>query len=151
MLSSSLIFVAKHVYEEALCYISEELRGKICNKANVIYAWINIEEIRKQVLNHSNCKELKSIKGKDKLVFGYVGRMFFVKGINFALKAYNIIVNEMKLRNTEFWVFGEGPMKSWVRRFAKKHKLENKLKDRNEVIAELLQENLKLKKDLGEI
>lgn len=35
--------------------------------------------------------------------------------------------------------------------YKKTEKLENKLKDRNEVIAELLEENLKLKKEFGEI
>lgn len=51
----------------------------------------------------------------------------------------------------------EGAVETFAKKYSKKFgkdkfsKLEERLKDRNEVIAELLQENLKLKKEAGEI
>jgi transposase-like protein len=53
--------------------------------------------------------------------------------------------------------FFEGAVETFTRKPNKKStknkgtKLEERLKDRNEVIAELLQENIKLKNELGEI
>jgi len=51
----------------------------------------------------------------------------------------------------------EGAVETFTKKYSKKFgkdkfsKLEARLKDRNEVIAELLEENLKLKKEAGEI
>jgi transposase-like protein len=67
---------------------------------------------------------------------------------------YRIHPNQFYRWKKEFF---EGAVETFSRKQGKKFredklsKLEKRLKDRNEVIAELLQENLKLKNESGEI
>jgi transposase len=67
---------------------------------------------------------------------------------------YRIHPNQFYRWKKEFF---EGAVETFSRKQSKKFtkdkvtKLEERLKDRNEVIAELLQENLKLKNESGEI
>jgi len=83
-------------------------------------------------------------------------REHFEKGISVPdiCEKYRIHPNQFYLWKKKLF---EGAVTTFSQKFKSKksakktEKLENKLKDRNEVIAELLQENLKLKKDLGEI
>ena len=83
-------------------------------------------------------------------------REHFEKGISVPdiCEKYSIHPNQFYRWKKELF---EGAVETFSRKQSKKFtkdkvtKLEERLKDRNEVIAELLEENIKLKKESGEI
>jgi len=112
--SDALIFVAHHAYNEAMKYLGDKCKI-ITSKSVVIYPGINLNEIRdKRVHTCDVCNEIE---------MAYVGRLFWPKGITYTLETFNIIVNEMGEKTAKLHILGEGPLRSWVSWYVKKHGL----------------------------
>jgi glycosyltransferase involved in cell wall biosynthesis len=116
--SNGLVFVSRHGYYEALKYLGDK-GSIILSKSKVIYPGINLEEI--------GVKEVRSYDG-EKIEIAYVGRLFWPKGITYAIEALNILVNEMGEKNTKLHVMGDGPLRGWIIKYVKKHKLAKNIK-----------------------
>jgi glycosyltransferase involved in cell wall biosynthesis len=116
--SNALIFISNHGYHEALKYLGDK-SSLIPSKSTTIYPGINLKEI--------SVYEPKSYDGGD-VEIAYVGRLFWPKGITYAIEAFNIIVNEMGEENAKFHVMGDGPLRGWIIRYVKKHRLAKNIK-----------------------
>jgi len=116
--SNSLIFVANHVYHEALKYLGDK-SPLIPSKSTTIYPGINLEEI--------GINEMKSYDGGE-IEIAYVGRLFWPKGITYAIDAFNILVNEMGEKNAKLHILGDGPLRGWIVRCVKKLRLDKNIK-----------------------
>jgi len=113
------ITIAKHVRDE-LILLYPDLSDKIKN-SKVVYAGINYDEINQTYLSS---KDLN--KNKDKPIYAYIGRLFATKGARYVPEIFKLISHSLK-EPTELWIFGEGPMKSYIMRFSKKERLNVKL------------------------
>jgi glycosyltransferase involved in cell wall biosynthesis len=116
--SNALIFIAKHAYHEALKYLGDK-NSLILSKSQVIYPGINLEEINANESRLCNNGEIE---------IAYIGRLFWPKGVTYATEALNIIVNEMGEKNAILHIIGEGPLRGWVMRYIKEHKLAKNIK-----------------------
>lgn len=117
--SSKMLFVAKHAMIETVNHFPD-LADEIHSKGTVIYPGIEYEALSKLYYAYNNVKE----KHK-KLVIAFVGRLYFTKGITYAIETIDILVNELSVRDLKFWVFGDGPLQKWLKKYIKKKKLEN--------------------------
>ena len=111
--SDHLIYVAQHVKNEAAQYA----RGKnfeVESKSEVIYAGIDYRQISRVETEPHDRGELE---------LAFVGRLFWPKGIMYAMQAVDCLVNEMGEESTRLHVFGAGPLKQWILRFSKKKSL----------------------------
>jgi glycosyltransferase involved in cell wall biosynthesis len=113
--SDALIFVAQHAYEEAIKYLSGK-SNDISSKSTVVYAGVDINEIRSKGVNSYNY---------DGLEIAYAGRLFWPKGITYVLKAFNVLVNDMGEKKARLHVLGDGPLKKGAQHFIKQYKLKN--------------------------
>lgn len=130
--SDCLIHVAEHVKNEATRYA----RGKgseVASKSEVVFAGVDLEQF--------NLKDTEPPKSNG-LEMVFVGRLFYTKGVTYALQALNSIVNEMGQKSARLHIFGTGPLRNWIGHYAKSKRLQNNVKihghiKRNELLREL--------------
>jgi len=130
--SDALIFVSNHGYYEAIKYLGDK-SSLITSKSTVIYPWINIKEI--------SVEEPKWHSARD-LEVAYVGRLFWSKGVTYAIRAFGIIVNEMGKKAAKLHVIGDGPLRTWILRYSKKNGLTKNINIYGQVSRELVLQTL---------
>jgi len=109
------ISIAKHVSYE-LVSLYPDLSHKVKN-GKIIYAGIDYEKLRSIYLT-----TLTKPLDKNKIIYAYVGRLYTTKGIIDLLQVFKLITHYLRER-VELWIFGKGPMENYIKKFAKKHKL----------------------------
>jgi glycosyltransferase involved in cell wall biosynthesis len=122
--STSLIFISNHGFQEALRFLGEDksiARVKLVSKSTTIYPGINIKELL-------SVKPDVNLKQKSSIEVTYVGRLFWPKGITFALDAFNIIVNEMHEKNIFLNILGDGPLKGEIEKLVKRYHLTDNVR-----------------------
>jgi glycosyltransferase involved in cell wall biosynthesis len=113
--STSLIFISDHGYREALKSLGYD-QTKVQSKSSVINPGINLAEIE-------SMKKLPANKSDKLTEVTFVGRLFYPKGITYALKAFDVLVNEMGEKNYILNIIGDGPLNSWIKRYIEKNNL----------------------------
>jgi glycosyltransferase involved in cell wall biosynthesis len=103
--SSFNIFIARHVKSEVE-WLYPDLAPKISRSSVVAYPGIEYNQL-------SLLKEHNRRTEKTKTVVAFVGRLYFTKGITYAVEAVRSLV-ETSERHIEFWVFGTGPLQKWL-------------------------------------
>ena len=103
--SSFNIFIARHVKSE-IEWLYPDLAPKISRSGVVAYPGIEYNQL-------SRLKDHNRRTEKTKTVVAFVGRLYFTKGITYAVEAIRSLV-EMGERHIEFWVFGTGPLQKWL-------------------------------------
>jgi len=109
------ISIAKHVSDE-LATLYPDLSHKV-KSGKTIYAGIDYEKLRSVYLT-AHAKLLN----RSKIIYAYVGRLYVTKGIIDLLQVFKLIIQDFK-ESGELWIFGKGPMENYVKKFAKKYKL----------------------------
>jgi len=130
--SNALIFIANHAYHEALKYLGDK-SSSIPSKSAIIYPGINLEGISVNRAKSYDSGETET---------AYVGRLFWPKGITYAINAFNIIVNEMGEKKAKLHVLGDGPLRGWIMRYVKKHRLAKNIKIYGQVSRDLVMRSL---------
>jgi glycosyltransferase involved in cell wall biosynthesis len=99
------IFIARHVKSET-DWLYPDLAPKISRSSIVAYPGIEYNQL-------SRLKEHNRRTEKTKTVVAFVGRLYFTKGITYAVEAVRSLV-EMGERHIKFWVFGTSPLQKWL-------------------------------------
>ncbi|MEM3609956.1 MAG: glycosyltransferase family 4 protein [Candidatus Anstonellales archaeon] len=116
--STRLITVARHVVDE-LASEFPDMSHEIISKSSVIYGGIDFNTLSKfRTKFRNSCN-------KNVIIYGYVGRLFLLKGVKYAVEAFELIQRHFS-KNSEMWIFGEGPLKKWINRYAKTKELNIK-------------------------
>ncbi|AFA40084.1 Glycosyltransferase [Pyrobaculum oguniense TE7] len=110
------IAVARHVIDE-LQNQYPELGKTIKDNSVIIYNGIDVDRFFK--LSKHDLKYYR-------FIFAYVGRLYFTKGITYALESFKLIQRELG-DSAEMWIFGDGPLKYWIEKFSRKNSLKTKL------------------------
>jgi len=103
--SSFNIFIARHIKSE-IEWVYPDLAPKISRSSVVAYPGIEYNQL-------SRLKEHNRRTEKTKTVVAFVGRLYFTKGITYAVEAIRSLI-ETGERHIEFWVFGTGPLQKWL-------------------------------------
>jgi len=117
--SDRLIFVARHVVKEFKS-LYKDLDEKIRKYGTVSYPGIEYDSLvrlRKDV-------EVE----KDKLIVAYVGRMYYTKGVTEVIRTIETSIKEGYSKDIECWLFGRGPLESWLMCYIKKRELSRYVK-----------------------
>jgi len=99
------IFIARHVKSEVE-RLYPDLAPKISRSSVVAYPGIEYGQL-------THLKEHNRRTEKTKTVVAFVGRLYFTKGITYAVETVRSLI-EMGERHVEFWVFGTGPLQKWL-------------------------------------
>jgi glycosyltransferase involved in cell wall biosynthesis len=102
------VAVSKHVKSD----ISERFKSV---KITSIYNGLDVNDIlsfKDKLKFKSNQTFRKSPNAKIRIA--YFGRLFWVKGVTYLLRAFAYILNKFGLRNVELHVYGDGPLRSSV-------------------------------------
>jgi glycosyltransferase involved in cell wall biosynthesis len=121
--SDCLIHVAKHVENEALRYAQAE-GIEVASKSKVVFAGIDLEQFELNDTETPVHNELEMV---------FIGRLFYPKGITYALQTLNSLVNEMGQRSAKLHIYGNGPLKNWISQYAKTKKLQDNVVIRGQV------------------
>jgi len=112
MFSDIIVFVSKHLLTEYVSYY-EKLRDLIIGKSHIIPVGINVDNIAKY----------RGRGKKQNMNVAYIGRLFYSKGITYAINAIYTLIKEYKI-NVTFHIFGTGPLKNRLEKYVRKHNLE---------------------------
>jgi len=115
--SHLLLATAEHVKNEAVEYSGDNC-GDVASKSEVVYAGIDLEKIS-QV--HTEPSKSNGIE------MAFTGRLFYPKGITYALEILDTLVNKMGQKSVNLHIFGSGPLSNWIQQYAKKRKLHDNL------------------------
>jgi glycosyltransferase involved in cell wall biosynthesis len=118
--SDYYVFVAKHVLHE-FRQLYKDFDNKIRQRGIVVYPGIEFEELYK--LRQESKREVK-----DKVIAAFVGRLFYSKGVVHAVQAMEYLVKELHEKNIELWIFGKGPIETWLKWYIKKTQLSSYVK-----------------------
>jgi glycosyltransferase involved in cell wall biosynthesis len=88
------------------------------SKVSVIYNGINFNEIQR-----IECK--KNERDSEEFTLIYAGRLYWMKGITFVLKAYENLKGEFK--NLRLKIFGKGPLKTKIQKFITDGKFDDSI------------------------
>ena len=88
------------------------------SKVSVIYNGINFNEIQR-------VKTEKDEMDNERFTLIYAGRLFWMKGITFALQAYENLAGEFK--NLHLKIYGRGPHASKIRKYIVERKSDDKI------------------------
>jgi glycosyltransferase involved in cell wall biosynthesis len=115
-----VVAVSRHVKYEL------SSRFKNVNLAT-IYNGVTIEpSISAENVNEYGALEATTFGRKDRKVrIAYIGRLFWIKGITFALNAFARLMRLYHPQNVEFSIYGDGPLKGIVKKFVKSHESSN--------------------------
>ncbi len=116
--SSKIFFVARHVMIETLNQFPV-LSDKIRAKGDVLYPGIEYETLNRLYREYSDIKKVHV-----KHIIAFVGRLYSTKGITYAMETFNILANVFGIKDLGFWIFGEGPLQKWLKKYIKKNRLE---------------------------
>jgi glycosyltransferase involved in cell wall biosynthesis len=84
--------------------------------------WIDVDKI----LLESRDDELRAqCHNSADLIFGFVGRLDFAKGIKILLPAFNYLIKYNK--NAKLIIIGDGPLRSWVEEYVNKNNLQKSI------------------------
>ncbi len=89
------------------------------SKVSVIYNGVNFGEIQQEKAEIRD----ENTDGEHGLSIMYAGRLFWMKGITFALKSYEKLKTQFK--NLHLKIFGKGPLQSEIETFIASRGLEN--------------------------
>jgi len=121
LLSDTYVFVAKHVMRE-FENIYADLAKDIRSRGVVMYPGIE----------HPRLANLRrSVEKIDigKIVVAFVGRLYYTKGVAYAIKTVETLIHNLNMKDMEFWVFGKGPLEQWIRSYVRKNEsLKSKVK-----------------------
>jgi glycosyltransferase involved in cell wall biosynthesis len=120
IVSNHCVFVAKHIIPEYKM-LYNDIYDELKRKSTVIYPGIEYEYLTKM-------RESFERTEKDGIVIGYVGRLFYAKGIVYAIKALESLVRNNDYKDVELWVFGRGPLENWLKHYIMKKKLTEYVK-----------------------
>jgi glycosyltransferase involved in cell wall biosynthesis len=120
LISDHYIFVSRHVAMEYKQLYSD-LSKDIDYRGAVIYPGIEYEYLAKL---RQNVKRVK----KGKIVIAYVGRLYYTKGITHAVKVIEYLVKERREKDVTLWIFGRGPLESWLNQYIKRKELATHIK-----------------------
>jgi glycosyltransferase involved in cell wall biosynthesis len=115
--SHLLLATAGHVRNEAIEY-SGHNSGEVASKSEIVYAGVDLEQLRRVHTEPSIFNGLE---------MAFIGRLFYPKGITYALQTLDVLVNEMGQKSTKLHIFGSGPLSNWTRRYAKKRRIRDNL------------------------
>jgi glycosyltransferase involved in cell wall biosynthesis len=119
-ISDYYVFVAKHVlYEFRQLY--KYFDDKIRQRGVVVYPGIEFEELYK-------LRQESERKTKNKIIVAFVGRLFYSKGVVYAVQAIEYLVKGLHERNIELWIFSKGPIETWLKWYIKKTQLSSYVK-----------------------
>ncbi len=93
--------------------------GVDISKVSVIYNGVNFSEIQQEEKETRDEK----IDGEHELSIMYAGRLFWMKGITFVLRAYENL--KRQFQDLHLKIFGKGPLKSEIERFVASQGLKN--------------------------
>jgi glycosyltransferase involved in cell wall biosynthesis len=119
-ISDYYVFVAKHVLHE-FRQLYKDFDIKIRQRGVVAYSGIEFEELYK--LRQESEREVK-----DRIIVAFVGRLFYSKGVVYAVQAIEYLVKELRERSIELWIFGKGPIETWLKWYIKKTQLSSYVK-----------------------
>ncbi|MEM1567601.1 MAG: glycosyltransferase family 4 protein [Thermofilaceae archaeon] len=114
--ADNYIMVAHHVFSEIL-QLYKEFENKILSNSYVIYTGINIDQLTSY---------FREQRRRNKYILAYVGRLYYTKGVYYAIKAFELIQNNY-INDAELWIFGNGPLFNYIKNYSKKYKLRIKL------------------------
>jgi glycosyltransferase involved in cell wall biosynthesis len=114
-ISSYYIFVAQHVSRE-FEQLYKEKANKIRECGKIVYPGIEYKYLAKLSQNVKT-------REKNRNIIAFVGRLFYSKGIIHAVKSIDYLVNELREKDFELWVFGKGPLEPWLEHYIKKRNL----------------------------
>jgi len=120
LISDHYVFVSRHVameYKQLYPDLSEDIHYR----GTVIYPGIEYEYLAKL---RQNIKRVK----KGKIVIAYVGRLYYTKGITHAVKVIEYLVKERHEKDVTLWIFGRGPLESWLNQYIKRKELTSHIK-----------------------
>jgi glycosyltransferase involved in cell wall biosynthesis len=89
------------------------------SKVSVIYNGVNFSEIQQEEAETRDENE----DGEHELSVIYAGRLFWMKGITFALRAYE--KSKKQFKNLRLKIFGKGPLENEVKKFVTEKGLRN--------------------------
>lgn len=110
--SDRYIFVANHVAVEFKSLYGD-MAENISRRGTVIYPGIEYDYLVK-------LRESIEKVDKDKIIIAYIGRLYYTKGITHAVKALENLVERGQRKEVELWIFGKGPLETWLQHYVKK-------------------------------
>jgi glycosyltransferase involved in cell wall biosynthesis len=116
-ISDISIFVAKHVMME-FGNIYKDIIGGNEHREAVIYPGIDYDTLVRLRLNLGRIE-------KSKIVIAYVGRLYYTKGLTHAVKVAEYIAREGYEKEVELWIFGNGPLKYWLKKYIRRKRIDN--------------------------
>jgi len=108
--SDFTIFVARHVKESF-----ERIYGIKNGASRVIYPGLKL-----RINTHAS----SNTANNNKCLFLYAGRLYFLKGPQYALIAFKVLRELNPELDCELHIYGRGPMKSRLRNYVRKRKLD---------------------------
>jgi len=125
--------IAKFVLPRAnsIRVVSKRLKKQLINKFRVSEYKITVVPIYVNIENYN--LEIKNYKINDKIIFLTVGRLVSVKNIKMQINAIANIVKKiksenLKVKNLELWIVGDGKNSENLRNQSKKLKIEKNIK-----------------------
>ncbi|NAZ11422.1 MAG: glycosyltransferase [Desulfurococcales archaeon] len=119
-ISDYYIFVAQHVSKE-FERLYQEKGTKIRERGKIVYPGIEFEYLTKLSQNVKT-------REKNRNIIAFVGRLFYSKGVFYAVKSIDYLVNELREKDFELWVFGKGPLEPWLENYIKRRNLSRFVK-----------------------
>jgi glycosyltransferase involved in cell wall biosynthesis len=119
-ISNIPIFVAKHVKME-FENIYKDVIGNKKKHEVVIYPGIDYDNLVKLRMNLEKTE-------KSKVVIAYVGRLYYTKGITHSVKVAEFLAGEGYGKEVELWIFGNGPLEGWLKKYSCKKKIDHIVK-----------------------
>lgn len=94
------------------------------------YTAAGIDKNRIEVIYNTFVADVNkySKKRSDKFVIGTVARLHRIKGIEYAVRAIDILVNKYELKNIEYRIAGDGAERPNIQKLINKLKLQNHVK-----------------------
>ena len=117
------------------------------NELKTVYSGIDNLKNSIVINNGVDFENLKNIRndfrekeGLNALTIIFVGRLYYIKGITYLLKAFEFLIRDYP--NTKLKIFGNGPLKETIRSMIKQKDLESKVfimgqVERNKLLEEL--------------
>ena len=119
-ISDYYVFVAKHVSRE-FEQLYREKSVKIRERGKIVYPGIEFKYLAKLGQNVKT-------REKNRNIVAFVGRLFYSKGAIYAVKSIDYLVNELREKDFELWIFGKGPLEPWLKHYVKKKDLSRFVK-----------------------
>jgi glycosyltransferase involved in cell wall biosynthesis len=114
--SNALVPVSQHVLQEAKAYLGNNQK-LVASKSRIIPCGIDLNELAVEQKTERTKKITKPLQ------IAFIGRLFWPKGISFALETIRTLVNHFGEKQTVLHIMGDGPLKVWTLRYIKQNQL----------------------------